>query len=136
MKSETLSKKELDKFKNLLTTKYNALLEELRYRESSSIMENQRDIGGEISSYANHPAEAATDYANLSMNLNLAERETKYLTQLEEALDRIKQGTFGVCKICKKVIPLERLEVVPTTTKCVDCKNEEKSKEGNTAQHI
>jgi RNA polymerase-binding protein DksA len=126
---ETLSKEDLARFEELITKRYNALLEELRYREQSSIMENQRETGAELSSYANHPAEAASDYANLTMNLNLAERNSKYLLQLEAALTRIKRGTYGICMICRKVIPMARLEAVPTTTKCVECKIEVKESE-------
>jgi len=132
---DTLSTKDLERFKELITDRYNALLEELRYREQSSIKENQRETGAELSSYANHPAEAASDYANLTMNLNLAERDSKYLIQLEDALKRIDKGTFGICKVCQKVIPMVRLEVVPTTTKCVECKNEEKKREAEEAKH-
>jgi DnaK suppressor protein len=126
---ETLNKKDLERFETLITEKYNSLLEEIQYREKSSIMENQRETGSELSSYANHPAEAASDYANLTMNLNLAERDSKYLVQLEDALNRIKKGTFGICTVCGEVIPMIRLDAVPTTTKCVDCKNEVKKQE-------
>jgi RNA polymerase-binding protein DksA len=126
---ETLSKEDLVRFEELITQKYNTLLEELRYREQSSIMENQRETGAELSSYANHPAEAASDYANLTMNLNLAERNSKYLLQLEDALTRIKRGTYGICVLCKRLIPMVRLEAVPTTTKCVECKIEVKETE-------
>jgi RNA polymerase-binding protein DksA len=126
---ETLSKEDLARFEERITKRYNELLEELRYREQSSIMENQRETGAELSSYANHPAEAASDYANLTMNLNLAERNSKYLLQLEEALTRIKRGTYGICVICRKAIPMARLEAVPTTTKCVECKIEVKESE-------
>jgi RNA polymerase-binding protein DksA len=131
---ETLSEKDLARFKELITEKHNALLEELRYREQASIKENQRETGAELSSYANHPAEAASDYANLTMNLNLAERDSKYLTQLADALKRIEKGTFGICSVCGKVIPMVRLEVVPTTTKCVECKNEVKKREADEAK--
>jgi len=126
---ETLSKEDLARFEERITKRYNALLEELRYREQSSIMENQRETGAELSSYANHPAEAASDYANLTMNLNLAERNSKYLLQLEDALARIKRGTYGICTLCKRAIPMVRLEAVPTTTKCVECKIEVKESE-------
>jgi len=131
---DTLSNEELERFKVLITERYNALLEELRYRERSSIMENQRETGSELSSYANHPAEAASDYANLTMNLNLAERDSKYLKQLEDALKRIDKGTFGVCVVCKNIIPMVRLEAVPTATKCVECKNETKKREQDEAK--
>jgi RNA polymerase-binding protein DksA len=130
---ETLDKKDLDRFKELISERYNASMRELRYREQSA-MENQRETGVDLSSYANHPAEAASDYANLTMNLNLAERDSKYLVQLEDALNRIEKGTFGICSVCKKTIPLHRLEAVPTTTKCVDCKNELKKQEQEDAK--
>jgi len=125
---ETLKKEDLERFKALITERYSVSLEELRYREASA-MENQRETGAELSSYANHPAEAASDYANLTMNLNLAERDSKYLKQLEDALNRIENGTFGICNVCKKPIPMIRLEAVPTATKCFECKNEVKRQE-------
>ena len=60
---------------------------------------------------------------------SLAAREGKYLVYLEEALQRIRKGTFGVCKVCKQLIPKARLLAVPTATKCVNCKEETKKKE-------
>jgi len=125
---ETLSNTDLERFKKLITEKYNESLQGLRYWEASA-MENQRETGAELSSYANHPAEAASDYANLTTNLNLAERNSKYLKQLEDALNRIDKGNFGICLICKKPIPMFRLEAVPTTTKCAECKHEVKKQE-------
>ncbi len=131
---ETLDKKDLERFKRIITEKHSALCEELRYREQSSIKENQRETGAELSSYANHPAEAASDYANLTMNLNLAERDSKYLVQLADALDRIEQGTYGICVVCRKLIPMVRLEAVPTATKCIECKHEVKKREQEEAK--
>ncbi|MDR2581261.1 MAG: TraR/DksA C4-type zinc finger protein [Fibromonadaceae bacterium] len=130
---ENLNKNDLERFKELLTEKYKSSLEELRYRERAA-MENQRETGAELSSYANHPAEAASDYANLTMNLNLAERDSKYIKQLGDALRRIEKGTFGICTVCKEPIPILRLEAVPTTTKCLDCKNEIKRQEQEDAK--
>ena len=59
----------------------------------------------------------------------MAAREGKYLVYLEEALKRIKKGTFGICKVCGELIPKARLIAVPTATKCVNCKEETKRKE-------
>ena len=47
----------------------------------------------------------------------------------DEALKRIKKGTFGICKVCGELIPKARLIAVPTATKCVNCKEETKRKE-------
>lgn len=84
----------------------------------------QAGDGGESNS-----ADLATDYNALETNFELAAREGKYLVYLEEALKRIKKGTFGVCKVCGQLIPKARLMAVPTATKCVNCKEETKKKE-------
>ncbi len=84
----------------------------------------QAGEGGESNS-----ADLATDYNALETNFSLAAREGKYLVYLEEALKRIKKGTFGVCKVCGELIPKARLMAVPTATKCVNCKEETKRKE-------
>lgn len=84
----------------------------------------QAGDGGESNS-----ADLATDYNALETNFSLAAREGKYLVYLEEALKRIKKGTFGICKVCGQIIPKARLMAVPTATKCVNCKEETKRKE-------
>ena len=68
-------------------------------------------------------------HTTLETNLELAERESKYLVYIEEALERVRKGTYGVCKICQGLIPKARLEAVPTATKCVNCKEETKKRE-------
>jgi len=43
------------------------------------------------------------------------------LSQVEQALGAIKEGTYGVCRVCEEPIPVARLEVLPHTTLCVNC---------------
>ena len=62
-----------------------------------------------------------------------ASRDGVYLSQLEDALARIKDGSFGVCRLCTKPVPLARLEAVPTTTVCVPCKEAEQDQKQRTA---
>ncbi len=128
-KPARMSKKDLDYFETLLKEKRAKLVEELGFIEQSNLYQNQKDQGSEISGYANHPAEAASDYTSLETNFDLAEREGKYLVYLEDALERVRKGTFGICKVCEELIPRSRLEAVPTATKCVNCKEESKKKE-------
>ena len=49
-----------------------------------------------------------------------------YFKNLEIALERIAEGTFGICKICDNLIPEERMMEVPNATKCVGCKEKGK----------
>ena len=53
-------------------------------------------------------------------------RESDYYKYLVKALDRIEDGSFGVCMSCHELIPEERMMEVPNATKCVSCKENEK----------
>jgi len=56
-----------------------------------------------------------------SAALNGGSRKHDRLNQVLEALDRIKSGTYGICKSCRTPIPFRRLEIVPETTMCIAC---------------
>ncbi len=124
-----MSQKDLEYFKALLIERRRQLVASQNDASSSETFQGQRDQGGENASYATHLADAASDYNSLETNFDLAARDGKYLVYLEEALQRIEAGTFGVCKVCHKLIPKARLEAVPTATKCVTCKSETKKRE-------
>ena len=58
----------------------------------------------------------------------LAQRQYKFIQNLEAALVRIENKTYGICRATGKLIPKERLRCVPTTTICLDAKMKEKKK--------
>jgi DnaK suppressor protein len=61
--------------------------------------------------------------------LRIKDRERKLITKVKEALDRIEDGTFGICDSCGRPISEKRLMVRPVTTQCIECKTEEEQKE-------
>ena len=124
-----MDQKDLDFFEALLVERRRELVAAQTDSENTNVFHSQKDQGGELAGYSNHLADAASDYTSLETNFDLAAREGKNLVYLEEALQRVKNGTFGICKVCKNLIPKARLEAVPTATKCVDCKEETKRKE-------
>ncbi|RYZ73074.1 MAG: conjugal transfer protein TraR [Proteobacteria bacterium] len=63
------------------------------------------------------------------MTLRLRARESLYFRKVEEALTRIKDGTFGQCESCEEEIEAKRLEARPTTTLCFSCKTESERRE-------
>jgi len=73
---------------------------------------------GELSSYDNHPADEGTELFERSKDLSLIDHERKHLEDIDKALQAIENGTYGKCEVCGKDIPLERLEILPTTTFC------------------
>ncbi len=64
-----------------------------------------------------------------AMRMRLRNREALFLKKIEDALERIRSGTFGMCCSCQQEIQLKRLEARPTATLCVDCKEAQEQSE-------
>ena len=73
--------------------------------------------------YSSHMADASADHVEMEKTYYMIAREKKYIKYLDKALVMIAEGTFGRCVSCKKLIDKERLQEVPHTTKCFDCKS-------------
>ena len=73
----------------------------------------------------NHPGDVATITLDREIDYTLEENEERVLAAIDAALERIDAGTFGVCKGCGQPIAVERLEALPYTTQCIDCKRRE-----------
>ena len=126
-KQAKMSAADLKFFEEMLVEKRRQLVTDQNETEKSNAFQGQKHQSGDGGD--SDSADSATDYNALETTFSLAAREGKYLVYLEEALQRIKKGTFGICKVCKQLIPKARLMAVPTATKCVNCKEETKKKE-------
>ena len=120
-----MGKPELKFFENLLNEKKETLIQELGYLEDNTMRLNSKEGAGDLSSHAYHLADHATETQDREQAFHMASREGKYLFYIEEALDRVRNGTFGVCKKCGKLIPKARLEAVPTAKMCIECKTKQ-----------
>jgi RNA polymerase-binding protein DksA len=92
-----------------------ASLEPIRAR----MRESQRDSTGEIALADQHPADAATDTELRELDVSTELLFEARLREVEHALRRLDDGTYGTCIVCGQPIPVERLEVVPETPYCV-----------------
>ena len=79
-----------------------------------SMLQTLSQEGGDV-------MDAAMDTAQDEISSQLIEVESRELTQIEEALTRIKDGHYGDCEGCEKQIPLARLQAVPYATSCIEC---------------
>ncbi len=68
-----------------------------------------------------------------NMKMRLRNREALFLKKIDEALEKIQAGTFGVCDCCDQNIEQSRLEVRPTANLCLSCKEEEEMRETRSA---
>ena len=88
--------------------------------EVAALGNDQQTEGG---STGNHMADGATDIAEQDRDLALISTLQERLREVDQALDRLQRGTYGVCENCGKPIPAERLEVRPFSILCVDCQS-------------
>ena len=90
--------------------------------------ESMRPVGGEASgSLSNvpvHPADLASDTYEEEVELDLLENEHEILKEVNDALTRIEEGTFGICEECRQEISRERLQVLPYARYCLRCARE------------
>src|SRR5919201_1870964 len=75
-------------------------------------------------------ADVAFDAGSEEISTQLAELEARELSQIERALVRMKQGTYGVCEVCQGKIPVARLNALPYSTTCIECQREMESYPG------
>jgi RNA polymerase-binding protein DksA len=114
------------------TQHFKRLLEEERERVRKAIASLHDDHPGsldeeveEIESVSdNHLAETATATLDREIDYTLEENSTQVLGEIDAALMRIEDGTYGTCTNCGREIPVERLEAYPWASLCIDCKRE------------
>ena len=79
------------------------------------------DRSGDVSGHALHMADVATDMYDREFLLGLASNDRELLYEIDEAMARIEDGTFGFCAVCKKSIPITRLKAIPQVRTCLKC---------------
>ena len=103
----------------------------LGLRRKELLAEAERTVGGMTTNKESFPD--PTDRASLEANRNamlrIRDRELKLLTQIDEALERIEDGSYGLCGECGGPIGVDRLKARPVTTLCIECKSEQEDKE-------
>lgn len=75
------------------------------------------------------PTDRASLETDRNFTLRIRDRELKLIKKIKKALDRIENGTFGVCESCGDAIGNKRLKARPVTTQCIDCKEAEEATE-------
>ena len=113
-----MKKKDIEYFKELLTQKIEDLL-------------NQADdtVSGMTTPKENFPdpTDRATLESNRNFMLRIRDRESKLIKKIKKAIERIENGTFGICESCGEDISIQRLKARPVTTQCIDCKTKEEA---------
>ncbi len=85
------------------------------------VAEDARPGCGDASALATHPGDAGTDTCDRDLALCLLYQEQNTLLEIDEALQRIEEGTYGICEMSGKPIPIPRLEAIPFARCTVEC---------------
>ena len=96
-------------------------LEELRARIQTGLDSVNKAVTEPDTSkgYSQHQADEGTDDFVKSVNLEVSSKETNMLRQIDRALEKIEEGTYGVCDLTGEEIPMKRLEAIPYATMTV-----------------
>ena len=122
-----MNKRDTKHFQERLIEERLKLLKELGYFEDKIFNNSQRDAAGDLSAYSVHMADQASDAEEREKAYHMASAEGRLLYHIDEALARIKNGTYGICSVCGNPISKARLEVVPHARLCIECKKAEEN---------
>ena len=108
-----------EELRSMLETKRAGLLEDIRRARQDSVQSDRTsfpEVGDLVS--ASLEKERAFEYGELGVNA---------LRDIDNALEKLKEGTFGICELCSKPIGLRRLKVMPSARLCIECKSKEEA---------
>ena len=120
-----MDKASQQKYKERLLKEKEELQMRITNMEEEALGIPMQDSISELSMYDNHPADIGSEMFERSKDIALRDQVEIELMKIEDALGSIEKGTYGTCDRCGAKIPLERLEAMPSTTMCIQCKNSE-----------
>jgi RNA polymerase-binding protein DksA len=119
-KKRSLSSADLKYFRELLLEKRREILNNVNEIEGEALKKSRMDATGDLSSMPIHMADIGTDNYEQEFALGLMDSERKLLREIDEALERIDEKTYGICEGTGKPIPKARLKAQPWARYCVE----------------
>lgn len=116
-----MNKKQLDEFKAILEAQRSRIIENAKRTLKGEIELSDDDLPDEM--------DMASSVYEQNLSLRLRGRERMLLDKIELALQRIKDGEYGICEECGEKIGLSRLRARPVTTMCINCKEDQERRE-------
>ncbi|MCI0342968.1 MAG: TraR/DksA family transcriptional regulator [Planctomycetales bacterium] len=124
-----MKKSEAQKFKKVLIDRRKLILGDIGNMEAETLRKNRQDATGDLSTMPLHMADVSGDNYEQELTLGLIEAEQAEVRDIDAALKRIEDGTFGECENCNDPIKPARLKAIPHARLCVDCKRKEEEGE-------
>lgn len=119
--AKPLPKADLAKYKEKLLLLRARLRGDVHHMADVALNKNRSEASGDLSSMPIHLADIGSDNFEQEFTLSLIQSGSDTLEQIERALERIEEGTYGLCEECECRIPKPRLNAVPYAIMCVQC---------------
>ncbi len=88
-----------------------------------------KELTGDLSSYDNHPGDMGNETFEAEKNISFKTRDRYLLGEIQIALNKIAEGTYGLCELCRREIEKDRLEIRPYSRLCINCENDMERKD-------
>lgn len=121
-----MKKSDLKKFKDILEDRRHQIISQAATVKEPVYTIDVEDLPDEV--------DLASSESNQSMNIRLRDREQTLLKKINKALEKIEDGSYGVCENCGDDISIRRLEARPVTDLCIRCKEEQERVERSFAE--
>ncbi len=131
-----LSSKELEEFRQKLEQQLEVLQKNIINLRENVFQRSRMDDSGDITNIPTHIADISNDVVYHDITLGLMRNEVQVLQEIQDALVRIKEKTFGICEQCQKPIMKKRLEYVPYTRLCINCKSEQERRQRRDSKDV
>ncbi len=119
-KKRSLTSADIKHFRQILLEKRREILKNVNEIEDEALKKSRMDASGDLSSMPIHMADIGTDNYEQEFALGLMDSERKLLREIDEALGRIENQTYGICEETGKLIRKARLEAQPWAKHCVE----------------
>ncbi|MFO0793825.1 MAG: TraR/DksA C4-type zinc finger protein [Candidatus Brocadiaceae bacterium] len=118
-------KDEFAQYKKLLLSLRERLVGNVDSMQGEALKRSRQDASGDLSNVPIHMADVGTDNYERELMIELIQSGEASVRNIDSALEKMEEGSFGICEVCNKKIGKERLKAVPYAKLCIDCQREE-----------
>ncbi|GFZ30490.1 molecular chaperone DnaK [Clostridium zeae] len=118
-----MDRKDYDRYRIKLNNEKERVLGIIEQLKENEAVDSYAEMASELSFYDNHPADLASETFDFERGKALKGNEREILSKIEESLQSLDQGKYGVCKKCGVEISKERLDFLPYAQYCIKCQN-------------
>ncbi len=123
--------KDMEVFRKRLLDQKKLLIGDVNHMKDETLSKSRMDASGDLSAMPLHMADIGSENYDQEFTLGLLEAEEQEVREIDEALKRVDEKTYGKCEGCAKQITKSRLKAIPYSRLCIKCKQEEEEQAGS-----